>query len=86
MIQLPLYDPNWSAYRKALYHDAQGDWHKAHDIVDRLTDPQASHIHAYLHRKEGDQWNAGYWYSRANQPVCTGSIEEEWQNLWELCQ
>ncbi len=86
MIQLPPYDPNWNDYRKALYHDAQGDWHKAHDIVDRLTDPQASHIHAYLHRKEGDQWNASYWYNRANQPVCTGSIEEEWQSLWKLCQ
>lgn len=86
MIQLPPYDTNWNDYRKALYHDAQGDWHKAHDIVDQLTDPQASHIHAYLHRKEGDQWNARYWYNRANQPVCTLPIEKEWQSLWELCQ
>jgi impB/mucB/samB family len=25
-------------------------------------------VHAYLHRKEGDQSNAAYWYSRAGKP------------------
>ena len=86
MKQLPPYDPDWSDFRKALYHDAQGDWDKAHEIVDRRSDPPASHIHAYLHRKEGDQWNASYWYSRAHQPVCSIPLEEEWQRLWDLYQ
>jgi hypothetical protein len=27
-------------------------------------------VHAYLHRKEGDQDNAAYWYGRARKPVC----------------
>ena len=27
-------------------------------------------MHAYLHRKEGDQGNAAYWYGRAGKPVC----------------
>ena len=84
MIELPEFEPNWSDYRKALYYDAHGDWDKAHTIVDGLKDPKAMHIHAYLHRKEGDQWNASYWYSRANQPVYTGSVVEEWQRLWSL--
>jgi len=24
-------------------------------------------VHAYLHRKEGVEWNAEYWYSRAGR-------------------
>jgi len=27
-------------------------------------------VHAYLHRKEGDQGNAAYWYARAGKAVC----------------
>ena len=34
-------------------------------------------IHAYLHRKEGDKWNAGYWYRRANREYPKISLEEE---------
>ena len=32
--------------------------------------PTAAWVHAYLHRKEGDLSNAGYWYRRAGKPVC----------------
>jgi hypothetical protein len=35
-------------------------------------------VHAYLHRKEGDEMNAGYWYARAGQPAATGGLEAEW--------
>ena len=86
MNKLPPYNPNWNDYRKALYHDAIGDWDKAHDIADSLSDQASSHIHAYLHRKEGDSWNARYWYGRANQAVCTTSLIEEWEHLWSLYQ
>ena len=78
------YNANWNDYLKALYHDAQGDWDKAHDIVDRIPDGPANHIHAYLHRKEGDGWNARYWYNRAKHPVPSISLDEEWQYLWDL--
>ena len=30
--------------------------------------PTGSWVHAYLHRKEGDLCNAGYWYRRAGRP------------------
>ena len=32
---------------------------------------------AYLHRKEGDQDNAAYWYSRAGKPVCREPLDLE---------
>ncbi|MEO0897971.1 MAG: hypothetical protein AAFY71_16300 [Bacteroidota bacterium] len=75
-------DPKWSVLQQALYYDQQGDWHQAHDLVDGMEGKKAAHIHAYLHRKEGDAWNARYWYNRADQPVFEGSLEEEWEKLW----
>ncbi len=65
----------------SLWYDAKGNWSHAHDLVNDLTDPVSAHIHAYLHRKEGDEWNAGYWYNRAGKKKFTGSLEEEWENL-----
>ncbi len=55
-------------YFKALWHDLNGDWDTAHRIVQALDDPQANWIHAYLHRKEPDIWNAKYWYRRCGRP------------------
>lgn len=62
----------------------KGNWKEAHDLVEHLSDKQSSHVHAYLHRVEGDIWNADYWYQRANKTRPTMSIEEEWNELWEL--
>ena len=38
-------------------------------------------MHAYLHRKEGDEGNAAYWYSRAGKAVCRGPVDEEWESI-----
>jgi hypothetical protein len=35
-------------------------------------------VHAYLHRKEGDQDTEAYWYSRAGRPVCREPLDKEW--------
>jgi len=40
-----------------------------------------SWVHAHLHRKEGDQGNAAYWYSRAGKPVCREPLDEEWVSI-----
>lgn len=72
---------SWSAPLKALWYDGKGDWHTAHALVDQLTDRDAAHVHAYLHRVEGDQWNANYWYDRAKQPTYAGSLDQEWEEL-----
>lgn len=67
----------------SLWFDGHGEWQKAHDLVDGLSTPNAERIHAYLHRKEGDQWNAQYWYRRAGVIMPTYSLDQEWT---ELCQ
>ncbi|HSF54555.1 MAG TPA: hypothetical protein VLA71_12420 [Algoriphagus sp.] len=65
----------------ALWYDAQGNWDLAHDQVDQMQGKSAARIHAYLHRKEGDEWNANYWYSKAGEKMPSLSLEEEWELL-----
>ena len=72
-----------NVYLRALYHDARGDWKAAHDLVDHAGGEDAAWIHAYLHRVEGDQWNANYWYRRADKKASTMSLQEEWEELAE---
>ena len=76
--QLPV---GLSVHMRALWHDGMGDWAKAHDLIDSLGDKRSAHLHAYLHRKEGDLWNADYWYSRAGQKRPAISLEQEWEQL-----
>lgn len=66
---------------KALWYDANGDWGKAHDLADGPPGKEAAWVHAYLHRKEGDDWNANYWYRMAGRTMPDGSLEEEWEGL-----
>ena len=68
---------NLSVYLKALWYDAKGDWPAAHNLVDHLSDKNACRVHAYLHRVEGDKWNANYWYTKCGEPMPDISLEEE---------
>ena len=65
----------------ALWWDANGKWNNAHKLVEELETPDAMAVHAYLHRKEGDQSNADYWYRRAGQSFRRSSLEAEWHAL-----
>jgi hypothetical protein len=65
----------------ALWRDAKGDWTGAHEVAQDVPDPDGAWVHAYLHRKEGDASNAAYWYRRARKPVCTRSLEAEWEEI-----
>src|SRR6266704_2330110 len=67
----------------ALWWDAKGDWAKAHECAQEQEDATGAWVHAYLHRKEGDPSNAGYWYRRAGQPIATDSLDAEWLRIVE---
>jgi hypothetical protein len=73
--------PDVSPALTALWHDARGDWEKAHSVAQDIDDANGSWIHAYLHRKEGDLSNAAYWYRRADRPVATDSLNDEWTRI-----
>ena len=66
---------------RALWYEGKNEWEKAHEIVQDGEDRDSAWIHAYLHRREGDSGNAGYWYRRAgkNMPACT--LDQEWEQL-----
>jgi hypothetical protein len=63
---------------QALWWEAKGDWDKAHECAQAKEDVPGCWVHAYLHRREGDAENAGYWYRRAKKPMATNALEEEW--------
>ena len=65
----------------ALWYDAKGDWEKAHDLISEKETKDYCLIHAYLHRKEGDEWNADYWYRKAGHKKPELTLEEEWKLL-----
>jgi len=66
---------------QALCYEKNGDWSKAHSLVDPSSDKRDKQIHAYLHRREGDDWNANYWYERAGETFPNNSLEQEWEKL-----
>ncbi len=67
---------------QALWHDAKGDWERAHSAVQQNAHSRAdAWVHAYLHRKEGDDGNAGYWYARAGRKFPNSSLEAEWSEI-----
>ncbi|MCA4900913.1 MAG: hypothetical protein ACK514_09640 [Bacteroidota bacterium] len=66
---------------KALWLDAKGSWQASHAIVQDLETKEAAWVHAYLHRKEGDEFNAGYWYQRAGKKFSKSNLEEEWNEI-----
>ncbi len=58
-----------------------GDWNTAHNLVQRQREKDGYWVHAYLHRIEGDDANAGHWYERAGQPFPTASSADEWAQI-----
>lgn len=67
---------------RALWWDAKGDWNAAHEQVQRDEgNPACDWVHAYLHRKEGDAANAGYWYRSAGRPIGKGAHDHEWEAI-----
>lgn len=73
--------PEMSYLLKALWEDKKGNWDRSHDLVDGPDGNDAARIHAYLHRKEGDIWNADYWYRRSGETRPNILLDEEWEML-----
>ena len=66
----------------ALWYDANNQWEQAHDIAQsREGELPYDRLHAYLHRKEGDRFNANYWYRRARTSFFEGTLADEWDAL-----
>ena len=66
---------------RALWLDAKGRWSEAHEAAQEEPDPTGAWVHAYLHRVEGDESNAGYWYDRAERSYCNLGLSDEWDQI-----
>ncbi|MCG6133687.1 MAG: hypothetical protein MET45_03340 [Nostoc sp. LLA-1] len=66
---------------QAMWYEKQGNWDKAHEIVQNASDADSAWVHAYLHRQEGDLSNARYWYKKSNLPEFLGDINQEWEEI-----
>jgi len=57
-------------------------WERAHELAQSHEGEVAyDRLHALLHRIEGDDANAGYWYRRAGEEAFVGSFEDEVEHL-----
>ena len=72
-----------SIYLETLWYAGIGNWDKAHEIIQGAPGKHAALLHAHLHRVEGDQWNADYWYGKAGETSPNCSLDEEWKRLIE---
>lgn len=55
---------------------------KAHEICQENEGmPLFDWLHALVHRIEGDDGNAAYWYRRAHRTRHSGSVADEWQAI-----
>ncbi len=72
---------NVPALLQALWHDAKGNWQRAHELAQSQSGTDAAAVHAYLHRKEGNLGNADYWYRRAGRSRKDIPLSVEWDNL-----
>ena len=59
-----------------LWWDGKGDWKRAHESAQQDEGIEGSWVHAYLHRKEGDEGNAAYWYGWAGKPLGMSIAQE----------
>ncbi len=67
---------------QALWWAAKGDWDRAHACAQqREGTPRCDWVHAHLHRLEGDDANAAYWYRRAGRTPSAQPLSAEWDAI-----
>ena len=69
--------PSTTPILRAVWHGLRGDWETAHELAQAQDDANGAWVHAWLHRIEGDQANAEYWYRRAHRKSRPGDTRDE---------
>ena len=73
--------PNSNDLQQAIELIRGDQWDEAHEIVQVGRDKLSCWIHAWLHRKEGDDGNARYWYDQAGQSFPNDGLEPELERI-----
>jgi hypothetical protein len=64
-----------------LWWAGKDKWDSAHTLVMDEGGKECARVHAYLHRVEGDDANARYWYRQAGVSAETGPFQAEWDAI-----
>ena len=70
-----------NVFLRSMWWEAKGNWEEAHRLVEDDPSAEGAWVHAYLHRVEGDQFNAGYWYRRAGKSMSELDLPDEWKKI-----
>ena len=65
----------------ALWHAGKGEHDKAHALIQDDGSKDAAWVHAHVHRCQGDQDNARYWYEKAGKPHPRAGVTDEWAEI-----
>ncbi len=80
-LQLAQPPQQFNNIQKALWYISKGNWQKAHSIVQLIFNKNAAWVHAFIHRVEGDNGNAQFWYRNAGKSFPQISKEQEYEEL-----
>ncbi len=69
--------------QKSLWYISKGNWDKAHSIVQFIFSKNAAWVHAFIHRVEGDNANANFWYRNAGKEFPNTDQKQEYNQLVE---
>ena len=77
------YQGNWHSSHKLIDRESAKDcaWVHRAEMLRRTQLIPRPFFEAYLHRVEGDLWNARYWYRRSDKPESKLSLTEERQQI-----
>ena len=73
-------------HERAVALAREGRWGEAHEVVQAHDDRLSRQLHGYLHRVEGDEANARYWYGRAGVGFPEVGVDEELVRLEALAR
>ncbi len=62
------------------------NYEEAHLVLQLYETPEVAWLVACLYRKEGDEWNANYWYDKAGRTMPPYSFETEIQEIRDLIE
>ncbi len=57
-----------------------------HLILKHDDSPEVAWLMAFVYRKEGDKWNANYWYDKAGRTMPSSSLNAELEEIKELIE
>jgi len=60
------------------------NFEEAHIVLKHNDSPEAAWLRAFLYRRDGDEWNANYWYDKAGRTYPSYGLATELEEIKAL--